>query len=94
MRPSLRNSFGGSRERRRGRGRHAPVTQPPLTTAAPARTLASSASRRPSDPDAQRVRDAGGPIDKAAYTCECGYAFEAPVSTTVHCPHCGAGQAW
>jgi rubrerythrin len=41
-----------------------------------------------------RVREAGGPDDRACYTCECGYLFLAKVSTTVRCPHCGAGQAW
>jgi hypothetical protein len=28
------------------------------------------------------------------YTCSCGYVFEADVTTSVACPHCGAGQAW
>jgi predicted Zn-ribbon and HTH transcriptional regulator len=28
------------------------------------------------------------------YTCTCGYVFQAKVSTSVACPHCGAGQAW
>jgi len=46
------------------------------------------------DPAAQRVRDAGGPIDEASYACHCGYVFRAPVSTTVACPHCRATQAW
>jgi len=41
-----------------------------------------------------RERDAGGPEDRAAYRCSCGYVFEAPVSTTVGCPHCGSTQAW
>jgi hypothetical protein len=41
-----------------------------------------------------RERDSGGPQDRAAYTCSCGYVFEAPVSTTVGCPHCGGTQAW
>jgi Zn finger protein HypA/HybF involved in hydrogenase expression len=40
------------------------------------------------------VRAAGGPIDRASYSCECGYMFVAAVSTTVLCPHCGTGQAW
>ncbi|HVW18576.1 MAG TPA: hypothetical protein VHB30_10045 [Solirubrobacteraceae bacterium] len=44
--------------------------------------------------DEQRVRDAGGPIDRAQYVCACGYVFEAAVSTSVSCPHCGAAQAW
>jgi hypothetical protein len=48
----------------------------------------------PSDPAARRVREAGGPIDRASYTCMCGYVFLAPVSTTVRCPHCSAAQAW
>jgi hypothetical protein len=41
-----------------------------------------------------RERDSGGPQDRAAYSCSCGYVFEAPVSTTVGCPHCGHTQAW
>jgi hypothetical protein len=47
----------------------------------------------PSEPE-QRVREAGGPDDQATYTCSCGFHFEAPVSTSVACPHCGSGQAW
>jgi len=41
-----------------------------------------------------RERAAGGPQDLAAYGCACGYVFEAAVSTTVGCPHCGGTQAW
>lgn len=41
-----------------------------------------------------RERFAGGPEDRAAYGCACGYVFEAPVSTTVGCPRCGGTQAW
>jgi hypothetical protein len=41
-----------------------------------------------------RERAAGGPQDLAAYRCSCGCMFEAPVSTTVGCPHCGDTQAW
>jgi hypothetical protein len=47
-----------------------------------------------SDAAVTRVREAGGPLDEASYTCGCGYLFVASVSTTVLCPHCGAGQAW
>ena len=32
--------------------------------------------------------------DHALYNCLCGYVFEAPVSTSVDCPHCGGTQAW
>jgi hypothetical protein len=49
---------------------------------------------RPCDPAVQRVREAGGPVDQASYTCECGYLFRAAVSTTVICPHCGTDQGW
>jgi len=46
------------------------------------------------DAEAERVREAGGPLDRASYVCSCGYVFAAAVSTTVSCPHCGADQAW
>jgi hypothetical protein len=46
------------------------------------------------DAAVERAREAGGPMDEASYTCACGYLFSAPVSTSVSCPHCGAGQAW
>ena len=48
----------------------------------------------PIHPAERRLRDAGGPDDRATYACGCGYLFEAPVSTTVGCPNCGAQQAW
>jgi hypothetical protein len=47
----------------------------------------------PPDPEA-RVREAGGPEDRACYSCSCGLVFEAEVSTSVSCPHCGSDQAW
>jgi hypothetical protein len=49
---------------------------------------------KPRDIAVERVRASGGPLDRACYACECGFLFAAPVSTTVSCPHCGAGQAW
>jgi hypothetical protein len=58
---------------------------------APVRTRPTATS---ADPAVQRVREAGGPIDRASYTCSCGYLFSASVSTSVMCPHCGADQAW
>jgi hypothetical protein len=42
----------------------------------------------------RRLRDAGGPHDRACYSCDCGYLFEAPVSASVQCPNCQAEQAW
>ena len=47
---------------------------------------------RPSAPS--RERDAGGPEDTARYHCHCGYVFDAAVSASVSCPHCGSAQAW
>jgi rubrerythrin len=44
--------------------------------------------------DERRLREAGGPHDRATYSCVCGYVFEADVSTSVACPHCGSSQAW
>jgi hypothetical protein len=46
------------------------------------------------DPAVERVREAGGPVDRAYYSCSCGYLFSASVSTTVSCPECGSDQAW
>ena len=41
-----------------------------------------------------RAKRSGGPEDTALYSCGCGYAFKAEVSTSVGCPHCGTSQAW
>jgi hypothetical protein len=41
-----------------------------------------------------RAKRSGGPEDLALYTCECGYAFKAAVTTSVGCPECGTRQAW
>jgi hypothetical protein len=41
-----------------------------------------------------RVREAGGPEDSAHYTCSCGMVFQASVSASVACPHCGRHQDW
>ncbi|HET8979603.1 MAG TPA: hypothetical protein VFN87_15680 [Solirubrobacteraceae bacterium] len=43
---------------------------------------------------AERRRQAARSQDQAMYTCQCGYVFEALVSTSVDCPHCGGAQAW
>jgi hypothetical protein len=45
-------------------------------------------------PARRRRREAGGMQDEAVYTCSCGLVFNAPVSTSVGCPHCGGAQAW
>lgn len=71
--------------------------------AVPARTHSGRADLRartqPPGPagsgsDELRARSSGGPEDKALYSCECGCAFQAPVSASVRCPRCGGDQAW
>jgi hypothetical protein len=44
--------------------------------------------------DERRLRASGGPHDRAQYTCGCGFVWDADVSASVACPHCGASQAW
>jgi rubrerythrin len=83
MRPSLLHPL---REPRRARRR--PVRRTRGATAA------AELPHRQRDPAVERVREAGGPIDRASYSCACGYLFSASVSTSVSCPHCGAEQAW
>ena len=68
------------------------------------RMSAISAELRAADPSPGRVahdrvversrRMGGSPQDRALYSCSCGYAFDALVSTSVDCPHCGDRQAW
>ncbi len=73
------------RHSRRGRGRAASAND---------HAIAPSPASAPADLAVERVRDAGGPVDRASYSCQCGYVFLAPVSTTVTCPHCESRQAW
>jgi hypothetical protein len=61
-----------------------------LRTARPKRTTTRA---RPVQ-DVRRAKRSGGPQDRALYTCSCGYAFTAAVSTSVGCPQCGTNQAW
>ena len=42
----------------------------------------------------RRHRASVTPEDVAYYACSCGFQFQASVSTSVRCPHCGADQAW
>jgi hypothetical protein len=80
----MRAHFQRITERRR------PRRDRPRGHLAPSRPAPADA---PTEPE-RRVREAGGPEDVATYTCSCGFHFEAPVSTSVACPHCGSGQAW
>jgi hypothetical protein len=55
---------------------------------------AAPVSSHPQAHAQERARRSGGPEDRALYSCGCGYAFKASVTTTVGCPHCGQQQAW
>lgn len=68
-------------------------TRPRIGRRAPERAPDATAPGMSPAPEA-REREAGGPQDRAAYCCACGCVFEAPVSTSVDCPHCGSAQAW
>lgn len=64
---------------------------------APAAPAAPHLRLVPDDPALaaeRRMRRAGGPQDTALYRCGCGFVFDAPVTTTVSCPHCDSGLAW
>lgn len=55
-----------------------------------------SVSAVPSVPAVPSERRRGpAPLqDRALYTCGCGFVFDAAVTTSVSCPHCGDLQAW
>lgn len=55
---------------------------------------APAAVKRFDDASPGRRRLHGPTQDTATYHCHCGFVFEAAVSTSVGCPHCGGGQAW
>jgi hypothetical protein len=80
-----------------GRGERSVEERRPADTEAAGPTRSPQRRRADAprlDLDAARVREAGGPLDQAQYTCSCGYVFDAAVSTTVACPNCGDNQAW
>jgi hypothetical protein len=56
----------------------------------PARTR-HVAAHRPAEP---HRRESGPSQDNALYNCGCGFVFQAAVTTSVDCPHCGGYQAW
>ena len=83
-----KSGVGRIRRHREGRPRH--VTgrgEAPATTVDLTESSQDTANSR-------RRREAGVTEDHAVYTCQCGYVFEALVSTSVDCPHCGGSQAW
>ena len=70
---------------------------PKRRTTRPAPKQSAPKQSAPVTPEAAETRDArrgGGPEDRALYSCMCGFAFKAAVTTSVGCPHCGTEQAW
>jgi hypothetical protein len=82
-----RTKAGRSRRQVAGRGTSRPLADEPLS-------FAAEREPRAPEPDQARERSAGGPEDRASYHCACGFMFEASVSASVGCPHCGSAQAW
>jgi hypothetical protein len=77
-------------KRRSSRRPARPAERQPAPAPAPA-------ERQPAPTESLEVRAArraGGPQDRALYSCMCGFAFKADVTTSVGCPHCGTEQAW
>jgi hypothetical protein len=77
------------------RRRSGPLSRRSVLTRDPTATPEPDVAREDDDlADERRLRAAGGPDDRAQYSCGCGYVWEAHVSASVSCPHCGAAQAW
>jgi hypothetical protein len=84
-----RTKSGAGRIRRHREGRPGRVAGRGDAPTTPGKTVideTTAATRR-------RRREAGMSEDQAVYTCECGFVFEALVSTSVDCPNCGGSQA-
>ena len=78
-----------------------PKRRSPRPASSPRTAQPPAAKQVPSPPDGgeppparRAARRGGGPQDRAFYSCMCGYAFKAAVTTSVGCPHCGTEQAW
>jgi hypothetical protein len=67
---------------------------PKRRTMRPMRPARPAGPAAPEPPEKRAARRGGGPEDKALYSCMCGFAFKAAVTTSVGCPHCGTEQAW
>jgi hypothetical protein len=79
------------RRRTAGRGR-----TPQQTSEPPARARIAVSAAEDRRPVRSEGTCSGKPLtnDRAVYHCQCGFVFEAPVSTSVGCPNCSATQAW
>jgi hypothetical protein len=79
----------------RSKATHATLRHRRMNSIATERRPAETTSGRASGQPGQRSHRLGGSSqDRALYSCCCGYAFDALVSTSVDCPHCGDRQAW
>ena len=80
------------------RHRGGPLRRGPVVRREPAVAPAADPEPAPAAEDdlfdERRLRASGGPNDRAQYACACGFVWEADVSASVACPHCGATQAW
>ena len=81
------------------RGRLKPTKPAPAPATRPRRGGVAAHPSRPQPaprPPAPRppARRTEGPQDRALYVCRCGSAFQAAVTASVRCPHCGEAQAW
>jgi hypothetical protein len=83
-------------ERRNRSERRPHIFGRPAQAAEPAPAAPAAAPEQPVDEHLaeRRHRDSVTPEDTALYGCSCGFQFQAPVSTSVSCPHCGTDQAW
>jgi hypothetical protein len=86
-----RAKLGAGRVRRR---REAGTDRAARRGRVPSRADSTAAKATTGTTPPKRRREAGAPEDLAVYRCACGFVFEAQVSTSVGCPHCGGTQAW
>lgn len=84
------------RRRRDGSRSGRPDDMPARDTSGRPLKVRPPAAVATSDVRRERGTCSGRPLtnDAATYHCQCGFVFEAPVSTSVGCPHCGGTQAW
>jgi hypothetical protein len=66
----------------------------PLTKRRPRPHRPAANCAPPVTPARERNQRANVTQDAALYSCNCGFVFTAPVTTSVGCPHCGSDQAW
>ncbi|HEU4975176.1 MAG TPA: hypothetical protein VFT50_08805 [Baekduia sp.] len=98
QRPAERRRRGLRRRNAAADGRAAATSEPAQPAPPPAGGapdgVAAESETFESHVEERRHRASVTPEDHALYRCQCGYQFEASVSASVACPHCGSGQAW